>query len=102
MNLSFKASYLGILCFHQPLSLNPLIILLPIPPSLAILSVWLPSHSLIAHLPSPQAVGASPDLNTVKSIMKIAWSASVCSFHLLHASYEDIHAAFDKVGRDFT
>lgn len=44
-----------------------------------------------------QAVRVSPDLNTVKSIMKIAWSASSCSFHLLHALYEDIHAAFDKV-----
>ncbi|KAK3714003.1 hypothetical protein RRG08_009701 [Elysia crispata] len=43
-----------------------------------------------------QAAGASPDLNTVKSIMKLAWSASVCSFHLLQAPYEDIHEAFDK------
>ena len=44
-----------------------------------------------------QAAGASPDLNTVKSIMKLAWSASACSFHLLQAPYEDIHDAFEKV-----
>ncbi|BFZ00611.1 hypothetical protein BsWGS_03650 [Bradybaena similaris] len=43
-----------------------------------------------------QAVGVSPDLNTVKAIMKLAWSASACSFHLIHASYEDIHAAFES------
>ncbi|KAK0066423.1 ubiquitin carboxyl-terminal hydrolase FAF-X isoform X1 [Biomphalaria pfeifferi] len=43
-----------------------------------------------------QAIGISPDLNTVKAIMKIAWSASACSFHLLQSSYEDIHSAFEK------
>ncbi|XP_059175144.1 probable ubiquitin carboxyl-terminal hydrolase FAF-X isoform X4 [Physella acuta] len=43
-----------------------------------------------------QAVTVSPDLNTVKAIMKIAWSSSACSFNLVLSSYEEIHAAFDK------
>ncbi|KAH9509417.1 putative ubiquitin carboxyl-terminal hydrolase FAF-X [Bulinus truncatus] len=43
-----------------------------------------------------QAIGVSPDLNTVKAIMKIAWSASACSLHLVQSSYEDIHAAFKR------
>ena len=38
-----------------------------------------------------------PDLNTVKAIQKIAWAASSCSLHLVHASIEDIHKAHEKV-----
>ena len=38
-----------------------------------------------------------PDLNTVKAIQKIAWAASSCSLHLVHAAIEDIHKAHEKV-----
>ncbi|XP_067668544.1 ubiquitin carboxyl-terminal hydrolase 9X-like [Haliotis asinina] len=43
-----------------------------------------------------QATSVLPDLATVKSIQKIAWAASSCSLHLVHASIEDIHRAHEK------
>ncbi|KAK7089931.1 ubiquitin carboxyl-terminal hydrolase 9X-like isoform X2 [Littorina saxatilis] len=43
-----------------------------------------------------QATYVMPDLNTVKAIQKIAWAASSCSLHLVHASIEDIHKAHEK------
>ncbi|XP_041351568.1 probable ubiquitin carboxyl-terminal hydrolase FAF-X isoform X2 [Gigantopelta aegis] len=43
-----------------------------------------------------QATGVLPDLSTVKAIQKIAWAASSCSLHLVHASNEEIHKAHEK------
>lgn len=44
-----------------------------------------------------QATSVVPNLDTVKAVQKIAWSASSGSLHLVHASNEDIHKAFEKV-----
>ncbi len=44
-----------------------------------------------------QAIGVMPDLSTVKSIQKIAWSASSGSLHLVHSSHDDIHDAHKRM-----
>ena len=38
----------------------------------------------------------TPDLNTVKSVQKIAWSASSGNLQLVHASHDEIHKAQEK------
>lgn len=40
-------------------------------------------------------------MNVVKAIQKISWTAAGGMMHLLHYSQEEIHKAFEKVGKDF-
>jgi len=44
-----------------------------------------------------QGTGTQPDMEIVKSIQKMAWSASSGSLMLLHSSNDDIHKAHDAV-----
>lgn len=43
------------------------------------------------------AIGVMPDINTIKSIQKIAWSSSAAALELVHTSNDDIHKAHEKV-----
>ncbi len=43
-----------------------------------------------------QATGVMPELNTVKSIQKIAWAASSGSLNLIHSSHDEIHEAHER------
>lgn len=38
-----------------------------------------------------------PDMNVVKAIQKISWTAAGGLMDLLHSSQEEIHKAFEKV-----
>ena len=40
-------------------------------------------------------------MNVVKAIQKISWTAAGGMMHLLHYSQEEIHKAFEKVGKEF-
>ncbi|XP_039251519.2 ubiquitin carboxyl-terminal hydrolase 9X-like [Styela clava] len=39
-----------------------------------------------------------PDLNTVKAVMKLAWCSGSGSLHLMNASNEELHEAYEKNG----
>ncbi|GFU01705.1 probable ubiquitin carboxyl-terminal hydrolase FAF-X [Nephila pilipes] len=51
----------------------------------------------LAQLLHDQAIAHRPDLNTVKSIMKMAWASSSGSMELLQNSYEELHLLEEKI-----
>ena len=50
--------------------------------------------------PSPrqQAKLETPDLSVVKSVQKISWAAGCGALHLIHATNEEVHKCYEKVG----